>query len=536
MAILRENLTITTGRGKSYGFDFNEQYTEVFNLRQEVDNTDSFITLLTPSTTIGQSSIRNAKSIVVKNDGLVASEIQLKVTDYADSSNVDDANSIDISGDGASTTRYITTLLGAGEYMFLPNARWISYENDTSGANAKPTTSGAYLTLDTNEYVDSTADNDSATEDAMTDDTSATTVYLEPYTSATNCTANFFHVGDLIRLDNEIMEVTAIGDKSNLANNTLTVIRGTHGSTVAVHADDVAVRLPFFNAYGDFDEFSVSQTDASGRFKAHNFFGFGRVADSTSDGIVPGSIAGKFYDAGYQGFGMKGITPSTNSGLSVSTTYYLSVSIDGATTDKITFTTDANNVNFGGTNGVVQKLQNAIDALYYNPAKNGFGKGATVGMINGDVRVTSNQRLSTSAISLTTNTDGTSGTDELFDGSNKIGRIPVSAAGAVAARLPDDTIINKEGVTVSNRSIFFYDDGHGNIKGSPVSRGSINYQTGMIDFSGFPNAEFAITANYDSAHGGGNRSTTNAQNMIVEIASRSCNSKINSTIEIVAFD
>ncbi len=534
MAKLTESLTITTGKGETFNFNFTEQYNEVFNLRQEVDNTNAFITLLTPSTTIGQSSIRNAKSIVVKNDGEVGAEIQLQVTDYANSSDVDDANSIDISGDGAVTTRYITTLLGAGEYMFLPNARWLSYENDTSGANAKPTTSGAYLSLDANEYVDSGADNDSATEDAMTDDTSATTVYLEPYTSAANCTANLFHVGDLIRLDNEIMEVTAIGAKAALATNTLTVIRGVHGSTVAVHADDVAVRLPFFNAYGDFDEFSVAQTDTSGRFKAFNFFGFGRVQDSTSDGIVPGSIAGKFYDAGYQSFGMKGITPSTNSGLSASTTYYLSVSIDGATTDKITFTTDGDNVNFGGTNGVVQKLQNSIDALYYNPAKNGFQKGASVAIINGDIRVTSKQRLSTSAISLTTNTDGTSGTDEFFDGSNKIGRIPVAASGAVAARLPDDTIINSEGVTVPNRSIFFYDDGHGHIKGS--AQGSINYQTGKIDFVGVPNAEFAITANYDSAHGGGNRSTTNAQNMIVEIAARSCNSKINTPIEIVAFD
>ena len=330
MAKLTENLIISTGKGETFNFNFTEQYNEVFNLRQEVDNSNSFISLLTPSTTIGQSSIRNAKSIVIKNDGEVGAEIQLKLTDYANNSNVDDANSIDISGDGASTTRYITTLLGANEYMFLPNARWVSYEDDASAANAKPTTSGAYLTLDTNEYVDSTADNDSATEDAMTDDTSATTVYLEPYTSATNCTANFFHVGDLIRLDNEIMEVTAIGDKSNLANNTLTVIRGTHGSTVAVHADDVAVRLPFFNAYGDFDEFTVTQTDASGRFKAHNFFGFGRVADSTSDGIVPGSIAGKFYEAGYQAFGMKGISPSTNSGLSAMSFASAAVCVCGA--------------------------------------------------------------------------------------------------------------------------------------------------------------------------------------------------------------
>ena len=170
MAKLRENLTITTGKGQVFNFNFTEQYNEVFNLRQEVDNSDAFITLLSPSTAIGQSSIRNAKSIVVKNDGEVGAEVQFKVTDYANNSNVDDANSIDISGDGASTTRYVTTLLGAGEYMFLPNARWLSYENDTSGANAKPTTNGAYLSLTSDLEVDSgTLLNDAGVEAADTE-------------------------------------------------------------------------------------------------------------------------------------------------------------------------------------------------------------------------------------------------------------------------------------------------------------------------------------------------------------------------------
>ena len=533
MAKLRENLTITTGKGQVFNFNFTEQYNEVFNLRQEVDNSDAFITLLSPSTTIGQSSIRNAKSIVVKNDGEVGAEVQFKITDYANNSNVDDANSIDISGDGASTTRYVTTLLGAGEYMFLPNARWLSYENDTSGANAKPTTNGAYLSLASSLEVDSgTLINQADFED------DSTTLTVDD--------SDYFEIGDLIQLgiDNttstriEVMRVTAI------STHTLTVERALFGTSAADkdNQDDATsgavnnakVYFPIFNTYGDYDTFSVVQTDSAGRFGIKNFFGYGRVADSTSDGIVPGPIAGKFYEAGYQAFGLKGVTASTNSGLSASTTYYLSVALNGGTTDKITFTTDANNTNFGGTNGVVQKLQNAIDALYYNPAKNGFQDGATVSIVDGDIRITSHSRLSTSAVSITTNTDGTAGTDELFDGSNIIGRIPVSPAGAVSARLPDDTIINREGVTIPNPNIFFYDDGHGNIKGT--ANGTVNYQTGALDFIGVPNAEFAITANYDSAHGGGNNSGTNTQNMIVEIAARSCNSKINTPIEIVAFD
>ena len=535
MAKLTENLTITTGKGETFNFNFAEQYNEVFNLRQEVDNSDAFITLLNPSTTIGQSSIRNAKSIVVRNDGEVGAEIQFKVTDYKNNSDVDDANSIDISGDGAETTRYITALLGAGEYMFLPNARWVSYEADVSAANAKPTTSGDYLTLPSGAAPYSFTG--LALDDAG--------VEAED-TSITVDDGDYFEVGDLIQLGIndttatriEVMRVT------NIATNLLTVERALYGTSAADKdnqtdatngaVDNARVWFPVFNIYGDYNTFSKIQTDASGRFGVMNFFGFGRVTDNTAGGIVPGSIAGKFYEPGYQAFGLKGITPSTNSGLSASTTYYLSVALNGGTTDKITFTTDANNTNFGGTNGVVQKLQNAIDALYYNPAKNGFQDGATVAIVDGDIRVTSHSRLSSSAVSITTNTDGTAGTDELFDGSNIIGRIPVSAAGAVAARLPDDTMINKEGVTVPNTSVFFYDDGHGNIKGTAT--GTINYQTGALDFVGFPNAEFAITANYDSAHGGGNNSGSGTQNMIVEIAARSCNSKINTPIEIVAFD
>jgi len=533
MAKLTESLTIQTGTGESFNFNFAEDYTEVFNLRQEVDNSNSFITLLTPSTTIGQSSIRNAKSIVIRNDGEVGTEVQFKVTDYANNSNVDDANSIDISGDGASTTRYITTLLGAGEYMFLPNARWVSYEDDASAANAKPTTNGAYLTLTSDLEVDSgTLINQADFEDT------STTLTVDD--------GDLFEVGDLIQVGTndttatrqEVMRVTSI------ATHVLSVDRALYGTSAADKdnqtdatsgaVNNAKVYFPIFNTYGDYNDFSVVQTDASGRFGVSNFFGYGRVADSTADGIVPGSVAGKFYEPGYQSFGLKGITASTNSGLSASTTYYLSVALNGGTTDKITFTTDANNTNFGGTNGVVQKLQNAINALYYNPAKNGFQDGASVGIVNGDIRITSHSRLSTSAVAITTNTDGTAGTDELFDGSNIIGRIPVSPAGAVSARLPDDTIINRDGVTVPNTGVFFYDDGHGNIKGTAT--GTINYQTGAIDFVGEANAQFAITANYDSAHGGGNNSGTNTQNMIVEISARSCNSKINSTVEIVAFD
>ena len=47
MAKLVERLSITTGLGHNYNYSLTENYNEVFNLRQEVDNSDGFINILT---------------------------------------------------------------------------------------------------------------------------------------------------------------------------------------------------------------------------------------------------------------------------------------------------------------------------------------------------------------------------------------------------------------------------------------------------------------------------------------------------------
>ena len=529
MAILKESLSLKTGLGDSYNFSLSESYNEVFNLRQEVDNSDAFIKLVGSSTSISAQNLQNLRAMVIKNHGKVSAEVQFKYTEFKNNSNVDDANSVDMGG-GATVARYASFLLGSGEYIFMPNVRWLGYNEAASGANAKPTTNGAYLSLTSDLEVDSgTTINDSGFEAADTELTVAD--------------SDYFEIGDLIQVGIndttatriEVMRITAI------STHTLTVERALYGTSAAdkdsqTNATSGAVNgakvyFPIFNAYGDYDSFSVVQTDTAGRFKAYNFFGYGRVADGTADGIVPGSIAGKFYQPGYQAFGMKGITPSTNSGLSVSTAYYFTIAVDGGSTIEITFTTDGSNVKFGGTTGIIRKIQDALDAQFYT-AGNLFEKRVVVGIVDGDLRFTSGQYLSTSAIALTAGTSGASAANEFFDGAT--GRIPASPAGAVAAKLPPDTIIDENGVTVPNSSVFFYDDGHGNIRGTAT--GNVNYQTGAIDFTGLPNAEFAITANYDSAHGGGANAASNVENVVTTVSARSCNSKINCPIEIVAFN
>ena len=186
MARLTESLSLTTGLGDSYNFSLSEDYNEVFNLRQEVDNSDAFIKLVGSSSSISAQNLQNVRAMVIKNHGRVSSEIQIKLTEFKNNSNVDDANSVDLGG-GATVSRYASFLLGSGEYIFMPNVRWVGYNAAVSGANAKPTTNGAYLSLTSDLEVDSgTLINDAGVEAADTE--------------ITVDDSDYFRIGDLIQL------------------------------------------------------------------------------------------------------------------------------------------------------------------------------------------------------------------------------------------------------------------------------------------------------------------------------------------------
>ena len=187
-------------------------------------------------------------------------------------------------------------------------------------------------------------------------------------------------------------------------------------------------------------------------------------------------------------------------------TYYLSCSIDGAAADAITFTVDSSNTRMGGVNGVLSLLQQAIDDLYPDESKNNYEKGATISIINGDVVVTSNQRTNASAISITTNTAGTgaahaSDGNEMFDGSNIMGRFPATIPVATPSRLPRETYPDPVTGATSYNNVFLMDRGDGTLFGNGWN-GTIDYNTGAIDFTGPPSAEFAISVLYTSAFSG----------------------------------
>ena len=65
--------------------------------------------------------------------------------------------------------------------------------------------------------------------------------------------------------------------------------------------------------------------------------------------------------------------------------------------------------------------------------------------------------------------------------------------------------------------------------------GTINYETGALDFTGPANAEFAVSFNYDSAHSGGVNETASQENGLREVRARSLNSKVNSEVQLISF-
>jgi len=537
MARLDAKLEISTGLGNEYLCEMQDNYTEVKSIVQTVDNSDEFTQIVifgTASSIGGDAGIRmtGAKLVVVKNNNDIPIEILIRTTEFKDNSNVDELNSVDLGPDSATSIRNTSYIIAANEYMVLPSTWMVSYAEAHSAANAKTISNQGGFDVNSGKLY-SAAITDIAT--ALENDT--TTFVVDD--------TDFFKVGDLIQLGSttgttatniEIARVVSITNTT-----TMELERGLYGSITAdkdAQTDstngavvNAKVYLPFFNTQEDYDKYHDDanavgkvQTNSSGRYTAQNLFGYGRTADGVANGIVKGSFALKFYNSGYQELGLSGITPSTNTGLAASTTYQFNITVDGGSTFvDLAFTTDATNLNFGGNNGVLQKIQEALDTQFYTSG-NLFEKQVTVGIVNGDVRFTSGTRNRVSAIALAAPGSGTTPFG--------VGRIPAigSIESSVAASLPDDTIEDKTyNTSTSNKSAFAYDDAKGNILG--VATGTLNYETGAIDITGPANAEFVVSFNYDSAHSGG----LAAANTMTKLKARSLNSKIDAEIEVLGF-
>lgn len=422
---------------------------------------------------------------------------------------------------------FLHFLLNPGEVISMPATRAIMTDNDTDLYEGDVLNSQA---LDANEYIAL----DSFVDGAITD-ANATTFDVDDNQGSPAATTSFFREGDKIRIDDEIMEVTAVAESTGTEAQ-LTVRRGIDGSTAATHSDNRALRLPFYNGYHDFDKYSVAQTDNLGRFKANNFFGYGRTTTALC-GITPGSVAIQFYTKGYQGLGLSDVTSNTPTGLTASTTYYLTIAADGGSALEINFTTDATNGNFGGENGLISKIQDALDTAYYT-AGNLFEKKVNVVIRGGDVIFESQSKLSTSAIALTAGTSGSGASVRFLAQAN--GRIPALAniASAVDARLEPELNYDRVTYSSSYKNIFITDDGYGNLKYAGRSVGTINYETGAVDWqiSSCPNAEFVISALYNAPFSGKQDSTDTAKvNSLMEVLGNTPQQKGGATLKVETF-
>ena len=520
MAQYTKEIKLSTGKGLDYTKTITGNYNVVFDKVIKVDNSNAGIDLVNYGTSVAHDTMIAPKAILVENTGNVGCELLISTAEWTTDDATDSADTV------SDSSHYLSMLLPAGECVYLPNNRLIGTSTAFGGgmgveiSNAVP---------DSNEYVDSGIDNEDGTGDDITGSASNTKLYLEQ-----NGSTFVFKVGDLIRVNDEIMEVTAIGDDSDADNTFLAVIRGLYGSTAASdHLDDAAIRFPFFNMHHDFDDTSyngggngsatVVKTNGSGLFRAMNFFGYGRLINGVADGLVGGSVAIKFYNQGYQEFGLAGINSSTKTGLATSTTYTFALTISGGSSDDVAFTTDSSDVTFGN---VIGKIQSAINDKF-TTGTNLKNKKATIGIVNGDVRITDSSRLSTGAILMAAPSSGTTPFG--------VGIIPAvgSLEKAVAARLPDDTI--RDSVTyaeIKNTSAFLLDDGKGNLRGAGGS-GTINYETGEINLNAYPNAEFVVSANTKAAHSGGFEVGTK-KNAFTSIGARSCNQKADTEIRIIS--
>ena len=526
MAKLNARLLLETN-GESLEFMNSSDYTQKYDFQQDIGFNDAFISMATfdPTNPFGTNKLADPRLICIHNPSDQVIEVRITYKGIT-------AGSTDATG---ATDGEVSKLLRPNEYIVYPNAMAVNYTTTASAMNGTDLDLDDDITktLSTTLYTYS-----NATLGADLEDTETTVTVSD---------ADYFKVGDLIQVGIndttatriEIMRITKI------ASTTLTVERALNGTQKAdkdaqTNATNGAVNgariyFPHFNALDDYNTYTTPCTDLSGNLVVTNLFGYGRNATASLDGFCRGTIVLKFYKAGYQEFGISNITSRSKTGLTAGTTYYVKIGIDGATADEISITTDSSVDTFGGTNGFIQKLQEAIDALYYDASKNNFQKGATVSIVNGDIRVTSKQHLSTSAIALTAGTSGADTTTEIF--AQAIGRIPASPEGARAARLPDSDII-KDGIERDNEAEFMYDDGYGNLNfganSTLTGSGTIDYDTGALTLRNCPSfANYAITATGLSGLAcGGNTNTT----MLTEIQARSVNPKRRATVRIVAFD
>ena len=559
MANKKFTTSLTIQAEKNYECSLVGDYNEMFSIKQELDNSDGFITLISGGASKGTNTLASAKAILLKNDSNIAAELLITMMDFKNADSGDAANSVDVGGGGATVFRSISTLLPANHFMYLDNNRMLSYSSsdadpyESAAKNGTGTVAIEPLSINSaNEYrpvaLISSTTYAGGTAVLVNDGSGITSVE----TTLVVDDGDWFKAGDLILIGTEVIEVESV------STNTLTIKRGLLGSDAAAVADDAALNYFFGNEYLAFDN-GKCMTDKRGRFKQRGaFFGYARTADKRVDGVVAGSVAiGPFYtEGGYLDFGLSGITPNTETGLAASTEYTFHIVVDEfnsggfdsvSSETAIAFTTDASDTTFAGSsNAVLPKIQAVLDTQFYTTSSGLNGKKVKIFLHNGDVRVQSMSNNSDTIVGIG-NVSGTSpfgvgafpalaGSVPKLQGSEYGGGTTDDIVYGPKSTLAQETIQDKTtGVNKLNEKAFIFDDGNGNLLYLDKIVGSIDYDKGHCEFTvaSLPEAEFKIYAESHSAHSGGVSYLVNAYNSIQQIKARSVNPIKDTTIEAI---
>ena len=510
MANVKTTLTVA-GDGTSNSFSNTKNYTEEVVTKFYIDDTDTFTNIIVfspddDSPTKTATSTGAPKAFCIYNSGVTGLEIQIQNTKW------DHAAPDTVSGEAV----FNSMLLGAGEVFFSNNMRLMQRDADNSAALGGDT----LLTLATTNVVTLDATHSKGGDmgaDTDTEDTSSST------SIALDGAGAKFRAGDYIFFDTSTSDAMRV---VSVSGDTLTVERGVLGYTAQTIPDNTDVYMyagSHLHDKGTEDDSGTNiRTDAQGRFKGQLLGASGAVprgtgATNVAGGIVPGSAVIQFPEhGGYQDLGISiGSTDST--GLAVSTAYEFRITDSLGTTADIAFTTDSSDVSWG-------KVIELINQAFVDAALD-----YTCGIVNGDVRFSSKKWINGDSITLV---DPSSGTEPWA-----VGNVPDTAAHEtpIKTRFPSETITDVgSGKKIKNTKNMLIDDGNGNLIGD-IGRGTIDYDSGVVDFTGLYRAEFKTSFRYASAHAGIPTRASNLSNMVKLIGARSTNGYKNGELTLICY-
>ena len=271
-------------------------------------------------------------------------------------------------------------------------------------------------------------------------------------------------------------------------------------------------------------------TDSGGYFTTSDFFGM-----TDTGGIVPGSLYMQFYSQGYQEVGLNSSaqgkgnqTHNTTTGLAVGTAYEFRITVDDGTIAIVAFTTDGSNVNWGGTAGVLRKINAALEALFTAGSITSRAKAA---LIRGDLRFMSGSRRSTSAIALSAGADA--GVAEFFG----TGILPAvgSCESAITSALETTTTLH---LNAENTSFYMIDRGNGLGRRALGGTMTIDYnEGGKLEMYNCPqNAHFKVGFLYNAAHSAKVTYHADTANVLYKVWGRSTSLKKDAQLRINGFN